>query len=74
MWWNSFWYFAKACSFKLHVHCTSIEVLGHVISHFSRAHTIVGITFTQKFQNAAGEDTTKTAVTNLVDLAGRYGR
>lgn len=36
----------------------------------SRAHTIVGITFTQKFQNAAGEDTTKTAVTNLVDLAG----
>nr|XP_022323498.1 kinesin-like protein KIF28P isoform X1 [Crassostrea virginica] len=36
----------------------------------SRAHTIVGITFVQKFQNAAGEETTKTAVTNLVDLAG----
>ncbi|XP_062578631.1 kinesin-like protein KIF28P isoform X1 [Saccostrea cucullata] len=36
----------------------------------SRAHTIVGITFIQKFQNAAGEDTTKSAVTNLVDLAG----
>ncbi|KAK3106540.1 hypothetical protein FSP39_022244 [Pinctada imbricata] len=36
----------------------------------SRAHTIVGITFVQKFKNAAGEDTTKTAITNLVDLAG----
>ena len=38
---------------------------------FSRAHTIVGITFLQKFKNAAGEDTTKSAVINLVDLAGR---
>ncbi|KAH9524310.1 Kinesin-like protein kif28p [Bulinus truncatus] len=36
----------------------------------SRAHTIVGITFVQKFRNAAGEDTTKSAVINLVDLAG----
>ncbi|PVD36027.1 hypothetical protein C0Q70_02997 [Pomacea canaliculata] len=36
----------------------------------SRAHTIVGITFVQKFKNAAGEETTKTAVINLVDLAG----
>lgn len=36
----------------------------------SRAHTIVGITFVQKFKNAAGEDTTKSAVINLVDLAG----
>lgn len=36
----------------------------------SRAHTIVGITFIQKFKNAAGEETTKTAVCNLVDLAG----
>jgi len=36
----------------------------------SRAHTIVGITFVQKFQNAAGEDTTKSALINLVDLAG----
>nr|KAG5700039.1 hypothetical protein BaRGS_028276 [Batillaria attramentaria] len=35
-----------------------------------RAHTIVGITFLQKFKNAAGEDTTKSAVINLVDLAG----
>ncbi|KAK3784099.1 hypothetical protein RRG08_066087, partial [Elysia crispata] len=35
-----------------------------------RAHTIVGITFVQKFKNAAGEDTTKSAVINLVDLAG----
>ena len=37
----------------------------------SRAHTIVGITFSQKFKNAAGEDTTKTSIINLVDLAGR---
>ena len=37
----------------------------------SRAHTIVGINFVQKFKNAAGEDTTKGAVVNLVDLAGR---
>ncbi|XP_064643927.1 kinesin-like protein KIF28 isoform X2 [Lineus longissimus] len=36
----------------------------------SRAHTIVGITFVQKFKNAAGEETAKTAVVNLVDLAG----
>ncbi|XP_069121894.1 kinesin-like protein KIF28P [Argopecten irradians] len=36
----------------------------------SRAHTIVGITFQQKFINAAGEETAKTAVVNLVDLAG----
>ncbi|KAL5010885.1 hypothetical protein ScPMuIL_013190 [Solemya velum] len=36
----------------------------------SRAHTIVGITFIQKFTNAAGEATSKTAVINLVDLAG----
>ncbi|CAL1536203.1 unnamed protein product [Lymnaea stagnalis] len=36
----------------------------------SRAHTIVGINFIQKFRNAAGEDTTKSAVINLVDLAG----
>ncbi|CAG0889477.1 unnamed protein product [Cyprideis torosa] len=36
----------------------------------SRAHTIVGITFLQKFKNAAGEDTTKSSVVNLVDLAG----
>ena len=38
----------------------------------SRAHTIVGITLTQKFKNSAGQDTTKSAVVNLVDLAGRY--
>lgn len=36
----------------------------------SRAHTIVGITFVQKYKNAAGEETSKTAVCNLVDLAG----
>lgn len=36
----------------------------------SRAHTIVGITFLQKFKNAAGEETTKSALINLVDLAG----
>lgn len=37
----------------------------------SRAHTVVGISFVQKFQNAAGEGTTKSAIVNLVDLAGR---
>lgn len=37
----------------------------------SRAHTIVGITFVQKSKNAAGEETAKTAIVNLVDLAGR---
>ena len=31
----------------------------------------MGITFIQKFKNAAGEDTTKSALINLVDLAGR---
>lgn len=37
----------------------------------SRAHTIVGITLIQKFKNAAGEETTKSSIVNLVDLAGR---
>ena len=37
----------------------------------SRAHTIVGITFIQKSKNAAGEETAKSSVVNLVDLAGR---
>ncbi|XP_066301199.1 kinesin-like protein KIF28 [Branchiostoma lanceolatum] len=36
----------------------------------SRAHTIVGIKFTQKYQNAAGQETAKSSVINLVDLAG----
>ncbi|XP_052091437.1 kinesin-like protein KIF28 [Mytilus californianus] len=36
----------------------------------SRAHTIVGITFVQKYINAAGEETAKTSIVNLVDLAG----
>ncbi|XP_006815172.1 kinesin-like protein KIF28 [Saccoglossus kowalevskii] len=36
----------------------------------SRAHTIVGIVFTQKFKNDAGAETAKSAVVNLVDLAG----
>ncbi|XP_047482876.1 kinesin-like protein KIF28P isoform X3 [Penaeus chinensis] len=36
----------------------------------SRAHTIVGIEFTQKFKNGAGQETAKKAVVNLVDLAG----
>jgi len=36
----------------------------------SRAHTIVGVTFTQKGKNAAGEETAKSSVVNLVDLAG----
>ena len=38
---------------------------------FSRAHTIVGITFVQKQKNEAGKETAKTAIINLVDLAGR---
>ena len=38
----------------------------------SRAHTIVGITFVQKTKNNAGKEMAKTAVVNLVDLAGRY--
>ncbi len=37
----------------------------------SRAHTIVGITFTQKSINDAGQEMAKTAICNLVDLAGR---
>ena len=39
---------------------------------FSRAHTIVGITLVQKSKNAAGEETTKSSIVNLVDLAGRF--
>lgn len=39
----------------------------------SRAHTIVGINFTQKSPNAEGQSMTKTSVINLVDLAGRFG-
>ena len=38
----------------------------------SRAHTIVGITFVQKTKNNAGKEMAKTAIVNLVDLAGRY--
>lgn len=37
----------------------------------SRAHTIVGIKFTQKSINDAGQEMAKTAICNLVDLAGR---
>ncbi|XP_052103729.1 kinesin-like protein KIF28P isoform X1 [Mytilus californianus] len=36
----------------------------------SRAHTIIGINFTQKCPNDVGESMTRTAVVNLVDLAG----
>lgn len=36
----------------------------------SRAHTIVGINFVQKFKNDAGQETAKSAVINIVDLAG----
>jgi len=36
----------------------------------SRAHTIVGIHFTQKQKNAAGQETAKSSIVNLVDLAG----
>ncbi|CAG2218584.1 Kinesin heavy chain,Kinesin-like protein KIN-14Q,Kinesin-like protein KIF18B,Kinesin-like protein KIF3B,Kinesin-like protein KIN-12D,Kinesin-like protein KIN-7I,Chromosome-associated kinesin KIF4,Kinesin-like protein KIN-12B,Kinesin-like protein KIN-12E,Kinesin-like protein 5,Kinesin-II 85 kDa subunit,Kinesin-II 95 kDa subunit,Kinesin-like protein KIF15-A,Kinesin-related protein 3,Kinesin-like protein unc-104,Kinesin-like protein KIF18A,Kinesin-like protein KIN-14P,Kinesin-1 heavy chain,Kinesin-like protei len=36
----------------------------------SRAHTIIGINFTQKCPNDVGESMTRTSVVNLVDLAG----
>ena len=39
---------------------------------FSRAHTIVAITFTQKQMNETGQSMTRTSTVNLVDLAGRY--
>ncbi|GIY76501.1 kinesin-like protein KIF28P [Caerostris darwini] len=38
----------------------------------SRAHTIVGITLIQKSRNVKGQETSKTSVVNLVDLAGSY--
>ena len=38
----------------------------------SRAHTIVAINFSQKGENAAGQNTTMTSIIYLVDLAGRY--
>ena len=37
----------------------------------SRAHTIVNINFTQKSINDAGQEMAKSALCNLVDLAGR---
>nr|XP_042912067.1 kinesin-like protein KIF28P isoform X1 [Parasteatoda tepidariorum]XP_042912068.1 kinesin-like protein KIF28P isoform X1 [Parasteatoda tepidariorum] len=37
----------------------------------SRAHTIVGITLVQKSRNMKGQETAKTSMVNLVDLAGR---
>lgn len=39
---------------------------------YSRAHTIFGINFSQKFKNENGQLTEKTAVVNIVDLAGRF--
>ena len=36
----------------------------------SRAHTIVGIRFTQKSKNAAGKEMEKRSTINIVDLAG----
>ena len=38
---------------------------------FSRAHTVVELTLTQKIKTG-GANMTKTSVVNLVDLAGRY--
>ena len=46
-----------------------LTVLGGIL--FSRAHTIVAITFVQKTPNESGKSMTKTSVINLVDLAGR---
>ena len=37
----------------------------------SRAHTIVGIKFTQKSKNEAGKEMEKRSLINIVDLAGR---
>lgn len=37
----------------------------------SRAHTVVTIQFDQIEKNAAGEETKKSSVINLVDLAGK---
>ena len=54
---------------RVHVFVASFSV-EHLI--FSRAHTIVGVTFTQKRKNEAGEETAKTSLINLVDLAGRW--
>ena len=41
------------------------------LQSFSRAHTVVELTLTQKIK-AGGANITKTSVVNLVDLAGRY--
>ena len=38
----------------------------------SRAHTIVGIKFTQKSKNEAGKEMEKRSLINIVDLAGRF--
>ena len=38
----------------------------------SRAHTVVTIQFDQIEKNAAGEETKKSSVINLVDLAGQF--
>ena len=37
----------------------------------SRAHTIVGITITQKTSDSNGLETSKSSTVHLVDLAGR---
>ena len=37
----------------------------------SRAHTVVTITFDQIIKNAGGQETKKSSVINLVDLAGK---
>ena len=38
----------------------------------SRAHTVVTIVFSQISKNEAGQETKKTSVINLVDLAGKF--
>lgn len=52
-------------------YCFSCFSCFSCVDFFSRAHTIVGVTFTQKRKNEAGEETAKTSLINLVDLAGR---
>ena len=38
----------------------------------SRAHTVITITFNQISKNEMGQETKKTSVINLVDLAGEF--
>jgi hypothetical protein len=45
---------------------TPLLVLHSFYFYSSRAHTIVGITFVQKYINPAGEETAKTSIVNTM--------